>query len=504
MNNFNQITICPQCLKYPFISFSVTNPKLVSIKCNYCGYNKNITISTYIDYITKEGNVNIDYNDENDYYCKNCNLHIPDYFGMYEHHKKHVLISLKKTIPIDNLYKTLTDLYNYINYNCEEIKKKTINEYKFKIIELEKSYKSFKIINNDILNLLFQITHTYHKKSRNYYLQCNLINAFHVNTKKYNNDSHIESLINYFNNFTLISSLVDLPDINITKSINNHQSSVYSLLLLSDGRLASCSYDKTINIYNMKKNYHCDLTLIGHTWGVVSIDQLDNGKLISCSGFTIKIWSIYEKSYVCECTLKDTANQVTQKVLSLPGSKFASCSTDKNVKIWNGNPPYNLIKILDGHIAALESLLCIKRKNKLLSGGKDNTLRIWNISTYQCQTIIMKVECFSQNSMIELENNKIFIGGKNKIAIIDLNKCIIEQKIENETKVDHVSSSIYLKEGIILFGTRFGIINIYDIRNKTITKIKTTLIGDIRCFLKINENQFITGSIDSVIRLWEY
>ena len=116
----------------------------------------------------------------------------------------------------------------------------------------------------------------------------------------------------------------------------------------------------------------------------------------------------------------------------------------------------------------------------------------------------MKVECFSQNSMIELGNNKLFVGGKNIIAIIDLNKCIIEQKIENETKGDHVSSSIYLKEGIILFGSRFGKINIYDIIKKTITKIKTTLIGDIRCFLKIDENQFITSSIDSVIRLWEY
>ena len=174
------------------------------------------------------------------------------------------------------------------------------------------------------------------------------------------------------------------------------------------------------------------------------------------------------------------------------------------IKIWNCKRQFKRIQIFKGHRYSVSSIIQLDKKQLLVSISQDDTLRIWNISTYQCQTIIMKVECFSQNSMIELENNKIFIGGKNKIAIIDLNKCIIEQKIENETKVDHVSSSIYLKEGIILFGTRFGIINIYDIRNKTITKIKTTLIGDIRCFLKINENQFITGSIDSVIRLWEY
>ena len=62
--------------------------------------------------------------------------------------------------------------------------------------------------------------------------------------------------------------VVDINNINNMKTINEHSDYVNSLLLLSDGRLASCSDDKTIKIYNINNNYHCDITLEGHTHSV--------------------------------------------------------------------------------------------------------------------------------------------------------------------------------------------------------------------------------------------
>ena len=55
--------------------------------------------------------------------------------------------------------------------------------------------------------------------------------------------------------------VVDINNINNIKTINEHSNYIKSLLLLSDGRLASCSFDKTIKIYNINNNYHCDITL---------------------------------------------------------------------------------------------------------------------------------------------------------------------------------------------------------------------------------------------------
>ena len=121
--------------------------------------------------------------------------------------------------------------------------------------------------------------------------------------------------------------VVDINNIINIKIINEHSDDVYSLLLLSDGRLASCSYDKTIKIYDINNNYHCDITLEGHTHGVIYISQLDNNKLISCSGDkTIKIWSITQSSYQCDYTINNAHNDVIHKVISLTNNRIASCS----------------------------------------------------------------------------------------------------------------------------------------------------------------------------------
>ena len=110
--------------------------------------------------------------------------------------------------------------------------------------------------------------------------------------------------------------VVDINNINNIKTINEH-SSIHSLLLLSDGRLASCSQDKTIKIYNINNNYHCDITLEGHTNGVNYISELDNNKLISCSDDrSIKIWSISQSSYQCDYTIYNAHNGWIHKVIS--------------------------------------------------------------------------------------------------------------------------------------------------------------------------------------------
>ena len=117
--------------------------------------------------------------------------------------------------------------------------------------------------------------------------------------------------------------VVDINNINNIKTIKEHSDYVHSLLLLSDGRLASCSDDKTIKIYNINNNYHCDITLKGHTDYVTYISELDNNKLISCSyDSSIKIWSITQSSYQCDYTINNAHNDYIYKVISLTNNRI--------------------------------------------------------------------------------------------------------------------------------------------------------------------------------------
>ena len=50
--------------------------------------------------------------------------------------------------------------------------------------------------------------------------------------------------------------MTDIHEIHLFNIIKAHFSYVTSLLLLSDGRLASCSYDSTIKIFNINNGYY--------------------------------------------------------------------------------------------------------------------------------------------------------------------------------------------------------------------------------------------------------
>ena len=111
----------------------------------------------------------------------------------------------------------------------------------------------------------------------------------------------------------------------------------------------------------------------------------------------------------------------------------------------------NLIKTLNGHTSYVRSIIQLKDKDILISGSDDNTLRKWNLLTYQCDTIINNVDCCDSNSLLEIDNNRIIVGGWNVITIVNISNDIIEHQIKNN-KLNWVWSFVQLRNGNILCG----------------------------------------------------
>ena len=196
-------------------------------------------------------------------------------------------------------------------------------------------------------------------------------------------------------------------EINIeqVKTITGHTDQVNSLLLLNDGRVASCSYDKTIRIYDPSNDYHCDQVIERHSESITSICQLEDGTIVSCS---------YDQSIMIgDYTINNAHNNWIYKVITLPNNRIASCSADETIKIWKSNPPYSdtPIKVLEGHWDYVTSLLYIKERDVMISGSYDETLHLWNMSTYQCITVIEGVDCCSTNSLYQIDKDRVIVGG---------------------------------------------------------------------------------------------
>lgn len=292
-----------------------------------------------------------------------------------------------------------------------------------------------------------------------------------------------------------------LSKLRLKKIISDHIGFVYSLCILKDGRLASCSDDKTIKIFDLK-SFKCELTLKGHSLGVEFITELDNGCLVSCSyDETIKIWEIKKSDYRCIRTLIGHTGPVL-KIICLANLNLCSCSCDKTIKIWDHNSSYDCSHTLHGHVENIGSIIELKNNEFIVSGGWDNTVRFWSNQNYACVKIITNVDCCSRNSIIELNNYKLIVGGNNKLSLINTATLQIETKIIYKN-IGCSRCFIFFEDSCLIFGCNKRLVNV-DINNCKILKVKKKVhLGNINCLL-VNKKVFITCSQDKFIKIWEF
>ena len=116
--------------------------------------------------------------------------------------------------------------------------------------------------------------------------------------------------------------------------------------------------------------------------------------------------------------------------------------------------------------------------------------------------IINNVECQNRNSILEIDNNRIIVGGYKVITIVNISNDIIEHQIKND-RLDSVYSLIQLRDGNILCGCEDGLICLYDIKLNTLSFREEKIHNyEVYCLLNINKNQFISSSKE--IKVWEY
>ena len=227
----------------------------------------------------------------------------------------------------------------------------------------------------------------------------------------------------------------------------------------------------------------------------VLLCQLDDGFIVSCLADN----SITIGNY----TIKNAHAQWINKVITLPNNRIASCSDDKTIKIWKSNPPYSdtPITVLKGHSNWVHSLLFIKERDIIISGSWDETLRLWNISTYQCITVIEEVECWSTNALYQIDKDRVIVGGSDSFRIVNIDKCVIEKKIKDR-ELDYVNCFLKLRDNkTIICGCDNGIFCFDDTKTE-VYKITENNNDNIIDLLLMDDNTFLTCSLDKTIKVW--
>ena len=497
--------ICPFCSEFANFTIDFNNPEQLWLKCNGCQNNKTISI---IDYFNKINNKEVPYtkqlfcqennHKENLSYCINCKKNccpICQADCKKKHSNQTIINTIKQELVLKK--KSLID-------NVNNIVNIYVNKLKSLIKALEDSFEKLKVRNENLLNFLQLNLDTFEKYPQQ------IIYDNYVNNSTWNEEQFIEdedqlsefniaNLLDYLNTFVFVKSNFDFSKFNVKNTVKKHRDYISCLLQLTSKRIASSSFDGTINIYN--KDLQLEYSINAHTDNVSSMLELRNNMLITCSfDGTINCSKLKKKSSELIRSVSAHKDYIYQ-LISLPDNTFASCSEDKTIIIWDSI----LIEknALVGHSAAVKGMIVTDDNKMILSISDDGSLGKWSNyfdENVQFDSIPLK-NCDFISSIIQIDHNHVMIGCFNQILIVNFRN---ESKVKNiiNPTYGYIDAIIQIQKGIFLLGCYEGIL-VYDYNTDSSKMYKTNHSKAISALAKIDENCFVSGSLDMSIMIWE-
>ena len=287
--------------------------------------------------------------------------------------------------------------------------------------------------------------------------------------------------------------------------LKNHTDIVNCLALLNDGRLVSGSNDKTIIIYN-KNTYQPDIIIEEHNDGVNCITQMSSGILVSCSNDkTIKLFKIKEKDYETLQILKDHTDRV-YKVIELRNKYLVSCSSDASIKFYIKD---NYKFKNDYQISTNESCSSIiqtKENEICYSESKNKAICFFDLNEKKIKSTIKNI---SKNNdgyewFIMITEELLLIPGNGKISIINVYQYRLIRVID-VTDSNWITGICMLNKNILITGDYKAIIRQWKIIGDDLILIsekENTHDGRIKPLLNMEDGHFVTGSDDTIIKVW--
>ena len=170
------------------------------------------------------------------------------------------------------------------------------------------------------------------------------------------------------------------------KEMKGHKGSGINCLALHPFQTTVCSAgeDATLKLWDWE-NANFEMSLKGHTAGIQAVAFNGDGNLlVSCSSdLSIKLWD-GDKNYLCFRTLRGHDHNVSQ-ILFMPNlidnskeEHILSCSRDQTIKIWEISTGF-CVHTFAGHDSWVRTIAVTSNGKLIASGGNDNNVVLYEV-----------------------------------------------------------------------------------------------------------------------------
>ena len=297
----------------------------------------------------------------------------------------------------------------------------------------------------------------------------------------------------------------NIPRINYIniKTFNAHNDKVSALTKLSNGFIASGSYDGTVKIWDITKDEKDAFIMQKNAIGsVFCLLEFEPGKLLGgTSANMINLWDLNDEK---NDEFVDNFYQHllwVNAIVKCDENHFASASNDSTIIIWNYKNKKNE-SILRGHTNCIMDMI-ILQNGHLCSAGADNIIIIWDWKNSR-QLFYFKAHDKYVKCLCELSNKLLLTGSEDNTIGIWEEKTNSYGNISFLKGHDHpVRALCQIDDNCFASGGFDQKIKIWDLNIYECVQILEGHNYNILSLLKYNDDILISSSSDKSIKIWE-